>query len=60
MLQLSGNDTDDLTWIEDVKFVADVTITEVQEYLEARAGDPESTGSLTESWVHWGESLIEG
>ena len=51
VLQLSGNDTDDVAWIEDVNFVADVAVTEVQEYLEARAGDPESTGSLTESWV---------
>ena len=51
VLELSGNDGDDIAWMEDVNFTVDVAATEVDDYLEARAEDPESTLSLTESWV---------
>ena len=51
VLQLSGNDVSDVAWMEDVNFTVDDAVSEVHDYLEARENDPESTPSMTDSWI---------
>ena len=51
ILQLTGNDSIDVAWMEDVNFNVDDAVSEVQDYLEARANEPSSTPSMTESWI---------
>ena len=49
-MQLSGNDQEDIAWIEDIDFTVDDCLSEVFEYSERRKDDPPSDPSVSE-WI---------